>query len=191
MSKNKNIFITSDIWFNRPMGQFSHMTNEEYNNMIIDNWNDVINNNDVVYVLGGFGIGDCYDIVLKLKGEIHFLNSAFSYSDSIFRNKIKESVENSVDKNLKKRIFFENNQILTISSVDCVLSYFPLNDWYGKSTNTFCFHGYSNKHNLNENNISCKLSLWNNSPVSITEIKNNLSKISKLKGLYLNKIDKV
>ena len=35
--KRKNIFVTSDIWFNRPIGEFSSMTNEEYNNMIIDN----------------------------------------------------------------------------------------------------------------------------------------------------------
>ena len=96
MSKNKNIFLTSDVWFNRPIGDFSSMLNEEYNNMVIDNWNNTVNKNDVVYVLGGFGIGDCYDIVLKLNGEIHFLNSVFSQSDRDFRNSIKEGVENSV-----------------------------------------------------------------------------------------------
>ena len=90
MSKNRNVFVTSDLWFNRPMGDFSFMTNEEYNNMVVDNWNDVVNKDDVVYVLGGFGIGDCYDIVLKLNGEIHFLNSIFSHSDSYFRNPIRE-----------------------------------------------------------------------------------------------------
>ena len=69
MAKNKDIFVTSDLWFNRPIGDFSHITNEEYNNMIIDNWNSKVNKGDVVYVLGGVGIGDCYDIVLKLKGD--------------------------------------------------------------------------------------------------------------------------
>ena len=34
MRKNREVFITSDIWFNRPMGDFSSMKNEEYNNMI-------------------------------------------------------------------------------------------------------------------------------------------------------------
>ena len=53
----RNIFITSDVWFNRPIGESSSMINDEYNNMIIDNWNDVVGKNDVVYVLGGFGIG--------------------------------------------------------------------------------------------------------------------------------------
>ena len=70
MGKNRNIFVTSDVWFNRPIGDFSFMTNEEYNNMLIDNWNNAVSKGDVVYVLGGFGIGDCYDIVLKLNGEI-------------------------------------------------------------------------------------------------------------------------
>lgn len=180
MGKNKNIFVTSDVWFNRPMGVFSSMTNEEYNNLIIDNWNSSVSNGDVVYVLGGFGIGDCYDIVLKLNGEIHFLNSIFSHTDSVFRSAIREGVENSVNKDLSKRIIFENNQILAIPKIDCVLSYFPLNDWAGKSTGTICFHGYTDKHNLNEQNISCRLELWGDSPVNIREIKNNFSNFKKL-----------
>ena len=180
MSKNRNIFVASDIWFNRPIGEFSYMTSEDYNNMIIDNWNNTVSNNDIVYVLGGFGIGDCYNIVLKLNGEIHFLNSTFSQNDNEFRSLIKESVENSVNKDLVKKIFFENNQILAVPNADCVLSYFPLNDWLGKSTNTFCFHGYTDKHNMNENNVSCKISLWNNSPVNIKEIKSNFIKFRRL-----------
>lgn len=180
MSKNRNVFVTSDLWFNRPMGDFSFMTNEEYNNMVVDNWNDVVNKDDVVYVLGGFGIGDCYDIVLKLNGEIHFLNSIFSHSDSYFRNAIREGVENSVNKELNKKIFFESNQILAIPTDDCILSYFPLSDWAGKTTNTFCFHGYTDQHNLNENSISCKSNLWESSPVNIKEIKNNFSNFKKL-----------
>ena len=180
MRKNKNVFITSDVWFNRPMGEFSFMTNDEYNNMVIDNWNNTVGEDDIVYVLGGFGIGDCYDIVLKLNGEIHFLNSVFSQSDREFRNLLKESVVNSVNIELPKRIFFESEQIFAIPNIDCVLSYFPLNDWVGKSTNTFCLHGYTNKHNLNDNNISCKFELWNNSPMNIQDVKNNLSKLRKI-----------
>ena len=180
MCKNNNIFVTSDIWFNRPMGEFSSMTNDEYNNMIIENWNNVVDDDDIVYILGGFGIGDCYDMVIKLNGRIHFLNSVFSHSDSIFRDAIKNSVENSVDVNLVKKIIFENNQIITIPKADCVLSYFPLSDWSGKSTDTFCFHGYTNNHILNENNISCKMELWNNSPVNIEDIRKDLSKFKKL-----------
>jgi calcineurin-like phosphoesterase family protein len=177
---NNNIFIVSDIWFNRPIGEFSSMTNNEYNNMIIDNWNNTVSKKDIVYVLGGFGIGDCYDIVIKLNGEIHFLNSVFSQSDRDFRNIMKNAVENSVDKELKKRIFFESNQILALEKEDCILSYFPLNDWAGKSTNTFCFHGYTNNHNIIENNISCKLELWKCAPVSIKDIKNYFLKFEKL-----------
>ena len=180
LNMSKNIFITSDVWFNRPMGELSYMTNEEYNNMIIDNWNTTVTNDDIVYVLGGFGLGDCYDIVLKLNGEIHFLNSVFNISDSVFMNAIKEGVENSVNKDLPKRIFFESDQIMAIPKEDCILSYFPLSDWAGKSTNTFCFHGYSNDHNLKENAVSCKMNIWENSPVNINEIKNNFSNFKKL-----------
>ena len=180
LNMSKNIFITSDVWFNRPMGELSYMTNEEYNNMIIDNWNSTVTNDDIVYVLGGFGLGDCYDIVLKLNGEIHFLNSVFNISDSVFMNAIKEGVENSVNKDLRKRIFFESDQIIALPKEDCILSYFPLSDWAGKSTNTFCFHGYSDNHNLKENSVSCKMNIWENSPVNINEIKNNFSNFKKL-----------
>lgn len=180
MAKNKDIFVTSDLWFNRPIGEFSFMTNCEYNNMVIDNWNKVVGKRDIVYILGGFGIGDCYDIVLKLNGEIHFLNSVFTDSDSIFMDLIKNGVRNSVNKELTKRIIFESNQIVTLPDVDCILSYFPLNDWIGKSSNTFCFHGYTNKHSLKENNVSCKFELWDNSPVSINEIKNNFLRFERL-----------
>lgn len=180
MSKNKEVFVTSDLWFNRPMGDFSFMTNDEYNNMVIDNWNKVVGKNDVVYILGGFGIGDCYDIVIKLNGEIHFLNSVFTYSDSIFMTAIKNGVENSINKKLVNKIIFESNQILALPSVDCVLSYFPLNDWIGKSTDTYCFHGYTDKHSFKDNNVSCKFELWDNSPVNVKSIKDNFLKFGKL-----------
>ena len=180
MSKSKNVFVTSDVWFNRPMGEYSGMTNKEYNSMIVENWNDVVSKNDIVYVLGGFGIGNCYDCLLKLNGEIHFLNSVFCQSDSDFRNTMKECVENSINVEFRKRIVFENNQILAIPEVDCVLSYFPLSDWIGKSTDTFCFHGYTDVHNINENKISCKLEIWGDSPISINEIKNNFAKFKKI-----------
>ncbi len=180
MTEERNIFIVSDVWFNRPLGDFSHMTNDEYNDMIIDNWNETVGKDDVVYILGGFCIGDCYDIVLKLNGKIHFLNSVFGCCDSSFLSGIKDAVENSVNKELSKRIFFEKEQILAIPREDCILSYFPLNDWMGKSTDTICFHGYTNKHNLNENNISCRIDMWENSPVNIKEIKNNLLKFKRL-----------
>ena len=67
-----------------------------------------------------------------------------------------------------------------LPNVDSILSYFPLNDWMGKTTNIFCFHGYINEHNLKNNSISCKFELWNNSPVSINEVKNNFLRFSKL-----------
>ena len=180
MREGVNIFITSDVWFNRPIGDFSYMTNEEYNDMIIDNWNEIVGKYDIVYVLGGFCIGDCYDIVLKLNGKIHFLNSVFGSCDSSFLSSIKDAVENSVNKELSKRIFFEKEQILAIPREDCILSYFPLNDWAGKSTDTMCFHGYTDKHNLNENNISCRMDMWENAPVNIREIKNNFVKFKKI-----------
>lgn len=49
---------------------------QEMNNAIINNWNEIVKNNDVVYHLGDFALGikeDIYDIASKLKGKIYLV----------------------------------------------------------------------------------------------------------------------
>lgn len=58
MSKKRNIFVTSDCWLgriniidlnNRPFNSIQEMDTK-----IIERWNDVVNENDVVVILGNF-----------------------------------------------------------------------------------------------------------------------------------------
>lgn len=171
----KKIFVISDTWFNRPFGEKSGMFVQDYNNEIIKTWNKCVNKHDIVYVLGGFGISELYSIVVQLNGEIHFLNNFITDDEISFKNGLLYSVENSIDKKLKNRIIFEDNQILTLPDNDVVLSYLPLLDWYGKNTGTFCFHGLNVDTNISENRINCNTLKWKFCPVSIEDVKKNIN----------------
>lgn len=173
----QKIFVTSDIWFNRPNENFS--TTNEYNNLIIENWNKTVSKKDVVYILGGLGISDMFSLVVKLNGEIHILNNCFTNDDKLFYDILKDNVERSIDVNLTNKIIFEDAQILTIPELDTFLSYFPLETWGGDMTGTFLFHGYNSNSDLINNKISCKIEDWKYKPILISEVKSNLFKFKK------------
>lgn len=168
------IFVTSDIWLNRPMGKYMELDSNEYNDIIIKNWNSTVGNKDDVYILGGIGISDMYQIFIKLNGKIHILDNYVTEDERYFVDVLKKSIQLSVDKKLKKRITFEPSQIIAIPEEDVILSYLPLLDWYGKETGTFCFHGHWSFSDLSEHRISCKSEEWDYKPISIKEIKKNM-----------------
>ena len=165
----KNIFVVSDTWFNRPVGDKSNMDVFEFNNELIQIWNKTIRKSDTVYVLGGFGISELFHIVAQLNGNIHFLNNYYINDEKEFFETLKYCVNNTMDSKLKKRIIFEDNQIITLNDEDAILSYFPLNDWYGKDSGTLCFHGFSVLSNLKNGNISCTAKI-----INITEVRDKL-----------------
>jgi calcineurin-like phosphoesterase family protein len=169
-----NIFVVSDTWFNRLREDDQNITVVNNNEFIITNWNEAIGKDDKVYVLGGFGIGDLYHILVRLNGEIHFLNNYFNDDEKSFIKEMKDATEKSSDSNFKNRIFFENNQIEVIKDMDAVLSYLPLEDWPGKNTGTYCFHGLTNKMDLEGHNISCTGEQWDYMPISISEVQDNI-----------------
>ena len=79
-TKEQNIFFTSDTHFwhdniikfcNRPFSSI-----EEMNDTIIDNWNRVVDNNDIVFHLGDFcfcGSDKFKELVEKLNGRIYLI----------------------------------------------------------------------------------------------------------------------
>lgn len=173
------IFVTSDIWFNRPLGKMSETTTNEYNDLIISNWNKTVGKKDTVFILGGLGIGDIYHLMVKLNGEIYILNNFFTQDEIYFAENLRKSVSLSIDKNLKNKILFSSSQIIPLVEYDAILSYLPLSVWSGCDTGTFCFHGMTDESNLMEHNISCKAENWNYKPILITDVQENLKKFSK------------
>ena len=71
-------FFTSDLHFNHVnlITNIRHMTVEENNKLIIDNWNKVIHKKDVVYILGDITMENHRDIaefIKQLKGIIYVI----------------------------------------------------------------------------------------------------------------------
>ena len=153
-----NIFVISDTWFNRLIEDDPNENVVDRNEQIIQAWNITIGKNDIVYVLGGFGIGDLYHIVTRLNGKIHFLNNCFNADEKEFIKNMKESIDMSTDSTIRDRVVFDSNQIAG-----------------GKSTGTYCFHGLNEKTNLLEHNISCVAKKWEYTPVNIIDVQKNIS----------------
>lgn len=172
-----SIFAISDTWFNRLLVDDPNENVVDNNEHIIQVWNETVSPGDIVYVLGGFGIGDLYFILTRLNGEIHFLDNYFNSDEKAFILSMKSEVSKSSDPEFKKRIVFEKNQILVLPKEDVVLSYFPLESWSGKHSGTYCFHGLTETTNLLEHNISCVAKKWECIPVNIESVQHNIESI--------------
>lgn len=167
-------FVTSDIWFNRPIGKYTMYNTNDYNNLIIENWNKTVGKKDKVYILGGLGVSDVYQILVKLNGEIHILNNYYNEDERYFIDILKKSVELSVDKKLKNKIIFEPDQNIILFDEDIFISYFPPLNWPGDDTGTFAFHGSASGSDFNKHRISCVSGDWDFKPVCINDVRNNL-----------------
>lgn len=168
-----NVFVVSDTWFNRLLTDDKDTNVIEKNNRIIESWNEVVDLNDTVYVLGGFGISDLYNIVVRLNGRICFLDNYFNADEKKFITDMMTAVEKSGDDGLKRRITFESKQILSVDIYDSVFSYYPLSDWGGKKSGTYLFHGLNDNIEMKEHNFSCVYNHWNK-PVNIFEIQEKM-----------------
>jgi len=171
------VYAISDTWFNRLLDDDPNANVIDNNDHMIDCWNDIVNKDDVVYVLGGFGIGDLYHILVRLNGQIHFLDNYFNDDERQFIQAMKECVNKSSDIGIKERIVFEPCQIKVLNDLDAVLSYFPLEDWSGKSTGTYCFHGLTDKISIDGHNISCTSKGWDYMPLNLSDFQDGMKAI--------------
>ena len=173
------IFVISDTWFNRVLNDGPDVDTVDSNESIIFNWNTIVTPDDTVYVLGGVGILDLYNIVIQLKGNIHFLNNVFNPDEKMYIENLKESIDKSGDIGLQERLIFEDDQLVVLSDKDVILTYYPLSVWPGKGVDVFCFHGYTDDMNLEEQNITSTFSKWGKH-IDIDEIKSNIQNFKTL-----------
>ncbi len=134
----RKIFVTSDTFFgrsniieiaNRPFANV-----EEMNKVLIENWNSVVGENDLVYHLGNFAwtpaIAD--EVLKELNGDIKFIlgeydasiQEVYEYYEGI------DIIENEIVKDYENKI---------------VLCHWPLEAWPGKDNGIYHFHGNSLK----------------------------------------------
>lgn len=175
MPKN---FAISDTWFNRFLTEDPNKNIVDNNDHIIQNWNNVVGKDDNVYVLGGFGISDMYHILVRLNGNIYFLANYFNDDEIESMGMLKSAIDKSSDITLKERIHFIFNQIVLLNDIDVVLSYFPLQDWPGKNTGTYCFHGLNGVMDIAKHNITCTASQWDFNPICIEDVQKNIQSFS-------------
>lgn len=176
------VWFTSDLHFwhknickycNRP-----YESVEEMNEAIIQNWNAVVKDDDIVFVLGdlGFcGIEKLRDLLSQLKGKI-FLIQGNHDSDKVVNKLYEESLIKDYFKLLEVTIINDEecpNQQLT-------LCHFPMIDWYNKEKGAWMVHGH--QHQLPET-PSCSVMHWDvgldknhMTPISFEQLKINITK---------------
>ena len=88
---------------------------------------------------------------------------------------MKDSLKKSSDPEASKKVFFENNQIVILNDLDSVLTYYPIQEWPGKSSGTYCFHGFNDQMNINDHNITCMSSAWDSKPVMLKQVQDNIT----------------
>lgn len=182
MILHDKVWFTSDLHFwhknickycNRP-----YETIEEMNEAIIANWNSVVKEDDVVFVLGdlGFcGIEKLRHLMSQLKGKI-FLIQGNHDSDKVVDKLYEEGLIKDYFKLLEVTIINDEecpNQQLT-------LCHFPMIDWYNKEKGAWMIHGH--QHQLPET-PSCSpkhydVGLDKNgmTPISFEQLKINITK---------------
>ena len=162
-----NTYIISDTFFGRKniinIGKRKYSSVEAMDNGMIDKWNSVVTNDDIVYHLGNFA-WDPFSAnyaLQNLNGKIKFLSG----------NKEKALIESI---SLYAKAMMLHDQILELPEFNVVLCHYPLEYWNGKEEGVIHLHG----HNYKEFPMDLKKSMrvnvcadyWNLYPISINTI---------------------
>lgn len=135
-SSSDNIFFTSDLHFrhgniikfvNRPFDSIQTMNTE-----LIENWNNIVPNTGVVFILGDFCFGNKSD-------WRKFLRQLNGYKYLILGNHDR-------DKDIPKEFFldvFDMAQlIIEDSDISLIMSHYPLATWAGFNKKVCNIHGH-------------------------------------------------
>lgn len=180
--QHDKVWFTSDLHFwhknickycNRP-----YNTIEEMNQSIIDNWNSVVKDDDIVYLLGdmGFcGIEKLRSLISQLKGHIRLVQGNHD-SDKVVNRLIEEGLIEGVATLCYIMITGDEE----CPDQELTLCHFPMIDWANKERGAWMIHGH--QHQL-PNTPSCSYAHWdvgldknNMMPVSFEQLKINITK---------------
>lgn len=160
------VFVTSNQQFGRrgAIKGFKRpfINVEDMNLQLIEAWNLVVSEDDIVYVLGNFAWDpETLEIVVKnLNGNIVVISGEF---DKAARDVAE--IKGIVD------IDYLYNAIEVHPEINAVLSYWPLSEWPGKSKGSYSIIGYSGKDyktNHKTKVLNCACDLWDFKPVEVS-----------------------
>lgn len=174
-------YVTSDLnfcdGFEKNNNDFS--LEQEWNDFLINKWNNVIHNDDTVYILGGFGKGGIktiQEILSKLKG-----NKLLLYNDTVnqYSRKMWEHIGLpavhftlfSIDKKLH---FSYNEQLIKPDSEK---------GWL------ICYGGQS-KPIWSDRGLNVSAKLWDYSPIDTDEIHNIWNRMSEWENMKTTEREK-
>lgn len=176
------IYFTADLHFghkniikhcNRPFEDDYHM-----DKTLIDNWNNTVSEQDVIYVLGDFSLHSkeqfVYDnYISKLKGEIFFLYETHTHDKWLK----KESTDIDID--IVNSIF-----LLKYNKRKFFCTHCPLLTWPQEYHGSYHLHGHSHgksqyKFGRYDVGVDCN----NYKPISIEQIMHNITQTEIARGM--------
>jgi calcineurin-like phosphoesterase family protein len=181
VSDNKNVFFISDFHLfhknvigfdNRP---FLNKNNEPdvllMNRTIIDNWNNTVNHNDIVFYLGDLIFGRkewANQVIFALNGSIHYIMGNHDKYNDIVSYKRFESVNDYVDLNIVNDKEYIN--------LHFVLMHYPIYSWNRAHHGSFMIHGHCHmklsdgEFHKNKRIFDVGCNGWDYTPVSYKKI---------------------
>jgi len=146
VSDGKNVFFTSDFHlFHTNVIKFDDRPFRKKNGdpdvdamhkTIIKNWNNVVNDNDIVFYLGDLCFVDpklANTVIHNLNGVVHFIIGNHDKYNDIVNYKRFESINDYVDLNISG-----NNLNLHF-----VLMHYPIYSWNRAHHGSYMIHGHS------------------------------------------------
>lgn len=158
------IFLTSDTFFGRELAaeERGFQSAEEMDGILIDNWNSVVKEDDVVFHLGNFGWDpiSTEGSMIHLKGKIRFLQGVYD----------THLIEMSLVRLGRHQVSF--NSIMELSKEGLILSHWPLLDWRGRKEGIIHAHGGKIKTDVNDGyRFNVNIQNWNFRPIELDFIK--------------------
>ena len=161
------VFVTSNLKLGRPAAIKTYKRDfksvDEMNDALINKWNSIITNKDVVYHLGNFAWDPktAQDALLRLNGTIYF---SLGEHD--------KAIETLSEKNLFRPGVSISKCLEELPELNSVISYWPLGTW-PKKTKNYSIIGYPGKKfksNPKSKIINVSTDLWNNEPQDLERI---------------------
>jgi calcineurin-like phosphoesterase family protein len=144
---NKNVFFTSDFHlFHNNVLRFDNRPFEdvyEMHHVIEENWNEIVQENDIVIYLGDLSFARREDkasvdaMLSRLKGEIHFVMGNHDKFDEIRKMTRFQTVSDYLEVRVKQW----ESELKIVETLFCCMHY-PIYSWNKSHHGSYMVHGH-------------------------------------------------
>lgn len=170
------IFVTSNQQFGRKgaIKEYKRPFDdvEDMNISLVDAWNSVVSDGDIVYVLGNFAWDpETLEVVVsELNGNIIVMSGEYD-----------KATQEVADMQSIVDIDYLHNTIEEYPEGNAIMSYWPLSEWHGKQKGAYSIIGYPGekyKTNHRTNVINCACDFWDFKPIEVSKIMQLLDDVA-------------